>query len=228
MMRVFLLVQLLIGLLTTAAFAGPWPRDQGGVFVTTGAGIERAWHGRQRFVEAHAEYGLGARVVLGANLRRVQGINPQGWEVQEARRADLFLRWHPDLGTTAMGLTLGARWSQAVERQVSPLLAVHVGRGAETRIGNLWARAGVQVVRTRDGLRGRAEVELTGQMGMRVGPTLGMMTLSDYRNAHGRYLKLMPAVGYALTRRSTLLLGATLLPRERHLDGVQISLWVDR
>jgi hypothetical protein len=225
-MRALALFPLLICLLAPAAVAGPWPRAPGSAFVSAGAGIEAAWHGRQRFAELYGEYGLGERVVLGAHLRRVQGINPPGWEVQDATRADLFLRWHPDLGATAMGLMLGARFVRAAERQVAPLLAVHLGRGVDTPLGNIWARAGLQAVRSADGVRGVAEVEFSGQVGWRSGRGLGMVTASDYRDGHGRYLKLTPAVGYAVTRRTTLVVGAALLPRSRQLDAVQISLWL--
>lgn len=218
-MRARLLVAILIGLMALPAAAGPWPRAPGGGFVSATTGIEDLPLGRTAFVEAYGEYGLTGRVVLGAHLRHAGG----------RVRADLLARWHPVLpGSLALGLTVGARLGGEDARRVAPLLAAHLGRGADTRLGNIWARADVKAVASRSGFGGRAEVELSGQLGLRTDwGGLAMLTLSEHRDRDGRTLKLTPALGYAVTARSTLVLGATLLPRSRRVDGAQLSVWFD-
>ena len=217
-MRAFLIGMFLAGLAAAApAVAGPWPRAPGGAFVSGSVGTEGHAGRRARIAEVYAEYGLTRRLTLGGHLHLTRAT----------RRGDIFARWHPDLpGPTALGLTLGGRFDSARDPRLAPLLAVHLGRGAETRLGNLWARVDLRAVGSREGLGGIAEMELTGQLGLRTeAGALAMLTLSEYRDRHGATRKLIPALGHAIGARSTLVLSATTLPRERRLDGFTLSLW---
>jgi len=214
-----LLIAILICLLALPAAAGPWPRAPGGGFASTTTGIENLRTGQTAFVEAYGEYGLTGQMVLGVHLRHAGG----------RARADLLARWHPVLpGGVALGLTLGARLGGESDRRAAPILAAHLGQGADTRLGNIWARADVQAVANRTGLGGQAEVEYSGQLGLRTDRGgLAMLTLSEHRARDSRTLKLTPALGHAVSARSMLVLGATLLPRSRRVDGVQVSVWFD-
>ncbi len=196
--------------------AGPWPRAPGGGFLSATTGIEDLAD-RRAFTEVYGEHGVARQLVLGAHFRRTEG----------RMRADLLARWHPDLPyDLALGLTLGARLREP--RSAAPILAAHLGRGVETRLGNLWARADVQAVASRSGIGGRFEADLSGQIGFRShGGALAMLTLAEHRNRDGRTLKLTPALGHAIGPRVTLVLGATLLPRAQRVDGAQLSLWFD-
>jgi hypothetical protein len=218
-MRARLLVAILTYLLALPAAAGPWPRAPGVAFVSSTTGIEDLGRGRVAFVEAYGEYGLTGRLVLGAHLRHAGG----------RVRADLLARWHPLLpGDLALGVTLGARLGGEGDRRPAPLVGAHLGRGTDTRLGNVWARGDLMAVASRAGIGGRAEVELSGQLGLRTDwGGLAMLTLAEHRTRDSRTLKLTPALGYAVSARSTLVLGATLLPRSRRVDGAQLSVWFD-
>ncbi len=227
-----LLIVILLCLTAAPAGAGPWPRAPGTGFVsftagaedlrllrTQEAGLEGLRLRMEPAAEFYGEYGLSERIVLGLHLRRAEG----------RLRRDLLARWHPRLpGPVALGLTLGARLGVEGGRRAEPFVAAHLGYGTETRIGNIWARAGLQAVGNPEGLRGIAEVEISGQVGLRMGwGGLAMLTLSEHRDGFGRMRKLTPALGYAVTARSTLVLGATVLPQARRLDGLQLSFWRD-
>lgn len=219
-MRAAALALPLACLLASAAAAGPWPRAPGGVFVATTAGVEEIPAGRRAFAEGYAEYGLDGRLTFGAKLRH------------RARRAqgDLLARWNTELwGHLALGVTLGARLGADDGLPVAPLLGAHLGRGIETGRGNLWARADLWAAgNRRQGIGGWAEIEVSAQLGLRTGRGgLAMLTLADHRDRAGRTVKLSPALGWAVDGRSTVVVGATLLPRGRRLDGAQLSLWLD-
>jgi hypothetical protein len=218
-MRALLLLPVVACLLAPPAGAGPWPREPGRAFVSAGAGVEDLSRGREPFAEVYGEYGLTPRLTLGAVLRHRPDQAP----------FDLFARWHPALpGPLVAGLTLGARLGGNGKLPVAPLVAAHVGHGAATRLGNLWARADLRAAGGRDGLRGGAEIEASAQFGLRAGwGGLAMVTLSDHRERRGRTLKLIPALGYSISQRSTLVLGATLLPRSRRFDGAHLSVWAE-
>jgi hypothetical protein len=215
-MRPPLLAAILVSMLALPAAAGPWPRVPGAGFLSATAGIEDL-PDRRAFVEVYAEHGVARQLVLGAHFRRAGG----------RLRTDVLARWHPDLlYDLALGLTLGVRLREP--RSAAPILAAHLGRGAETRLGNLWARADVQAVANRSGIGERFEADLSGQIGFRShGGALAMLTLAEHRNREGGTLKLTPALGHEIGARTTLVLGATLLPRAQRVDGAQLSLWFD-
>ncbi|WP_209427798.1 hypothetical protein [Pararhodobacter sp. SW119] len=218
-MRALLLAStLMIGVAGTAA-AGPWPRPVGSGFAAVSVGVEDLATRRVSFGEVYGEYGLDPRVVAGMKLRRAGGN----------LRADVFARWHPDLaGSIALGLTLGARFDRAGARRIAPVVALHAGRGAQTGLGNLWARADLQLVANRNGPRGLGEIEVSGQFGLRTERgALAMLSMAGHRDRDGTTLKLIPALGYAVGARSLLVLDATLLPRSRRVDGLRLAIWRD-
>lgn len=221
-MRAHAVLTALAVLLAAPAAAGPWPRERGAGFLSVSGGLERGPLSRVAVGELYGEYGLTRRITLGAHLRR---------EAMQTR-ADLLARWHPDLSLPlAVGVTLGGRLisggeAEAQPRRIAPLLAAHLGHGVDTWLGNLWARVDLQAIGQTDAIWGRTEAELSGQVGLRMDwGGLAMVTLAEHRGASMRTRKLTPAVGYALTRRTTVVLDATLLPRERRIDGVRLSLW---
>jgi|GEM_PF-1817405 len=237
-MRALLLVPFFC-LAAAVADAGPWPRDPGRGFLSTGAAIEGLPYRREHLAEVtdaadlkraidrltateiYGEYGMTARLAFAGHLRRAE----------RQVRSDLLARWHPVLPAAigrnlALGLTIGLRVGGG--QRPAPILGLHLGRGAETAAGNFWTRFDLQAVGDRQGVRGVAELTASAQVGLRTGwGGLAMLTLSEHRTGLARTLKATPALGYALTPRSTVVLGATLLPRSRQIDGMQLSLWHD-
>lgn len=214
-----ILALILLPWLAPAATAGPWPRAPAEVFAAATSGIEDAASRHRSFAEAYVEYGMGPQWVLGSHLRR---SSDGEW------RGDIFARWHPaPAGPAAFGFAVGARLTDdAEDRRVAPLLSAHLGRGTDTRFGNFWARAGIQLV---GNARHAAERDISAQMGVRTGwGGLAMLSLVDHRTRESRTLKLTPALGYTLRARNTVVVGATLLPQSRRVDGLHLSVWFNR
>lgn len=215
----------LAALAAAAASAGPWPREAGSGFaalaLNTGPGIGplRAVSVRTLSVragEAYLELGASPRLVLGGALAH----GPDG------PRRDLFARWHPrDLpGGLAWGLTAGLRLTPEVALQRRIMAGVDLGRGFDTALGNLWLRAGVRVLSGHDGRARRMELDLSTQAGLRHGPWVGMVGLTQYRTHRGTQTRLRPALGRELSPRLTLLGEAALVPGAG-LDELRLVLW---
>lgn len=113
--------------LSSAAQSGPWPRDEGTVFLSLAQEREASGNG---YASLYGEYGLGARMTMGLEL----GL---------ARRGDAtVLVWaERGLGTDALryAVSLGFGLSRQ-EDQLLPVgqLGLSMGRGIETRFGAGW------------------------------------------------------------------------------------------
>ena len=200
---------LFLALLANPAAAGPWPRAVGEGFLsfgrTTGNGVQ-----------SYLEYGLRDRLVVELGLERGA----------DGRRLDAALRWHPPdpgLGLVS-GVSLGLRLRPEDPVRQRLTLGLTLGRGFETGAGNLWARAGLQLLAPRHPLIRRPELDLTAQIGLRTGPWLGMLGVSHYRNRFGSETRIRPALGREMHPRLTLV-GEAVLDRSGRREGLNLSLW---
>ncbi|KPQ06064.1 MAG: hypothetical protein HLUCCA12_12705 [Rhodobacteraceae bacterium HLUCCA12] len=217
-MRVLAALCLLI-MLPVSAVAGPWPREAQGWFVSTSYGRERDaagdWHATG---DVYAEYGAHERLTIAAQLRR----SPAGW------RGDLGLRWHPAPRRLAVpfGLGAGLRHQPGGRERFLLMLGAHVGHGFDTALGSAWARLDLQMQLPPDRLVRPAEMSLTAQLGLEAGGGLmGMIGLTAKRRGTTTRFEVAPAIGHALGRRHTLVLGATATPSNRRIGNVQLSVW---
>ncbi|MCC5963629.1 MAG: hypothetical protein JJU09_10915 [Rhodobacteraceae bacterium] len=218
-------------ILPAAVNAGPWPRGEGNLFVTSEAVFDRVGKRAQIAHRHYLEYGLNAQVTLGATLERqsgwvaarrlalVTGLQAAPW------RGALFWRWHPG--------ALQERTPVALELQMAPnprnsgdrlRFAAHIGHGFELLERSAWARLSVSAgVANRDmsgqrdasvqigieawtGARVWLDGTLTVENTTRI-PRLGVMSAHDLSETYSMTL------GYSRTFGSW---------REH---GVRIGLW---
>lgn len=204
-----LLAITLIALLSaTAVAAGPWPRAHGAMFLSSGTLWSRTSTGWRPGAEFLAEYGLRPDLVLALALRH----GPM-------REGDLLARWHPpDLpGGWAWGLSAGIR----ANTRLRLVAGADIGRGTETRAGNLWLRAGLRLITA----RARPDIDLTAQLGLRADRWLGMLTLSHYRTPASADTRLRPALGYTLSPRLTVVAEGSLRPGRSRDARFSLTLW---
>lgn len=203
-------------MLATSAAAGPWPREAGQGFLAFSIEPPSQRGQRPNRVQAYGEYGLRPRLTLAAKVERHQ----------HGHRQEVRLRWHPaDLpGGVAWGLGGGLRLGNAPGDDRRAIMGLSLGRGFDTRLGNIWARADVTAL-WGPALRGAApEWELAAQLGLNREGWIGMLGLTHDRLASGRHTRLRPALGYEFTPRLTLVGEAALAPGGRR-EGLALSLW---
>lgn len=208
-----LLAITLIALLSaTAAAAGPWPRAHGAIFLSTGTLWSRTPAGWRPGAEFLAEYGLRPDLVLALALRH-----------GPVREGDLLARWHPpDLpGGWALGLSAGIRANMTGPDRLRLVAGADLGRGAETRAGSLWLRAGLRLIAA----RARPDIDLSAQLGLRANRWLGMLTLSHYRTPAGADTRLRPALGYTLSPRLTVVAEGSLRAGRSRDPRLSLTLW---
>lgn len=214
----FLLTLLWLIALPVTAQASPWPRAAGEWFVASTFGLERSATDRQHFAEIYAEYGLTGQLTLTTQLRH----SPGGW------RGDLLARWHPRAGGEAppFGFGAGIRLQPGGADRALLLLAAHLGRGFDTRRGNVWARMDLQMQARPAQMASPVELSLSGQIGVRNARGLiGMVSVTGkWRNGTSA-LELSPSVGREIGRRHTLVLGLTASPSAPRARSAQLSLW---
>lgn len=213
-MRLLLVLMWLLAL-PPSAQAGPWPRDNGTWFVASTVGRERGAAGWLHYGELYAEHGFRDRLTLVTRLRNTA----VGW------RGDLVARWYPLATGPPLGLSAGLRLLPSGAEPAHLLLAAHLGRGFDTRAGNLWARLDLQT-QSRPSRPGRpVELSLSGQVGLRhASGWLGIVAATGKRRGSFATLELSPQIGREIGRH-TVVLGLSAepsAPRNRHL---QLSLW---
>lgn len=198
--------------------AGPWPREAQRWFLSATTGLDRGGAGWLRFSDLYAEYGLTERVTMVAQMRRAAN----GW------RGDLIARWHPPLSGFALpvGLGVGARLNPAGADRLHFLLFGHLGRGVDTRRGNLWTRLDLQV-QTRPSQPARpVDLSLSAQVGFRSNHgVLGMLSLRQNHRNRTAIIELSPAIGIEVSQAHTLALSVTTSPAGRRVNSAQLSLW---
>lgn len=205
-------------ILPVTAQAGAWPRAEGGWFVASTFGQERAGAGWQRYAEVYAEYGASERLTLATQFRH----SPGGW------RGDLIARWHPGAGgdTLPFGLGAGIRLQPGGADRALVLLAAHLGRGFDTRLGNVWTRLDLQMQARPAQPAALAELSLSGQLGFSTGRGLiGMVSVTGKRRNGTSELEVSPAIGHEIGHRHTLVLGLSASPSAPQARRAQLSLW---
>lgn len=215
-MRWIVLLTWLALMAPLSAVAGPWPRAAGEGFLSFTTALPLTDRRGPDRLEFHAEYGLRPRLTL------VAGGEARGG----ARRLDLALRWHPpDLPMgLAWGVTLGLRAAPDHAIRQRATLALDIGRGAETPVGNLWVRLGAQALAGRGADGRETDLDLSAQIGLRRGAWIGMLGLTSYRNRWGNQTRLRPAIGYQFTPRLTLT-AETVLARGIGAEALRLSVW---
>lgn len=211
----FLLVLMWLLALPPSAQAGPWPRDHGTWFIASTIGRERGAAGWQHYGELYAEHGVRDRLTLATQLRNTAA----GW------RGDLVARWHPLATGPPLGLSAGLRLLPSGAEPAHLLLAAHLGRGFDTRFGNLWTRLDLLTQSRPTRLSRPVELSLSGQVGLRhASGWLGIMTVTGKRRGSFTTLELSPQIGREVGRHAVVLGLSTesSAPHDRHL---QLSLW---
>ena len=213
-MRLLLVLMWLLAL-PPFAHAGPWPRDNGTWFITSTIGRERGAAGWQHYAELHAEHGFRDRLTLATRLRNTAA----GW------RGDLVARWHPLATGPPLGLSAGLRLLPSGAERAHLLLTAHLGRGFDTRLGNLWTRLDLQTQSRPARLSRPVELSLSGQVGLRhTSGWLGIMTATTKRRGSFTTLELSPQIGREVGRH-TVVLGLSAEPSAPHNRHLQLSLW---
>jgi len=216
-MRLVLILLCLLSL-PLSAQASPWPRAAGGWFVSGTVGQERAASGWQLFGDVYVEYGATARLTLASQLRH----GPGHW------RGDLLARWHPGAGPgiPPFGLSAGIRLQPDGTDRALVLLAAHLGRGFDTRLGNVWTRLDLQTQTRPTQPASPVEFSLSGQLGIRsTRGLIAMASLTGKRRNGAATLELSPAIGHEIGRAHTLVLGLTASPSTPQVRSAQLSLW---
>jgi len=210
-----LLVLLWLLALTPCAHAGPWPRDNGTWFTASTIGRERGAAGWQHYSEFYAEHGFRDRLTLATQLRNTAA----GW------RGDIVARWHPFATGPPLGLIAGLRLLPFGAERAHLLFAAHLGRGFETRFGNLWTRLDLHTQSRPARLSRPVELSLSAQVGLRhTSGWLGVMTATGKRRGNFTTLELSPQIGREIGRH-TMVLGLSAEPSAPQNRRLQLSLW---
>jgi len=216
-MRVVLAFFCLMALPLSAA-ASPWPRAQGGWFVASTIGLERAGPGRQRFGEIYAEYGATGQLTFATQLRH----SPGGW------RGDLLARWHPGARENAppFGLSMGFRLRPGGSERALLLYGAHLGHSLDTPLGNVWTRLDVQMQAGSARPASPVELSLSGQMGLRdTRGFLGFVTATGKRRHGTTTLELSPAIGFEIAPARTVVMSLSASPSTPRMRSARLTLW---
>ncbi|MBK5925948.1 hypothetical protein [Rhodobaculum claviforme] len=214
-----------------AALAGPWPREVGTVFLATSFGFEKARGNRTGFAEAYGEMGWRGGLVPALRLRL---DSPLAQEGRGDGAADVRLRWHPQAlpWGLALGLEGGLLLDSGARRGDDTLgttrfrlVAVHLGRGIGTPLGDGWMRL---TLSSEDPVRseGEARREIMGQVGLRgAGGWLGLVSLSGFREGGETTVKLRPAIGRSFGPDRDVVLESVVERGGAGTRGLSLSLW---
>lgn len=218
-MRVLQAVVLCLSTFGAPAGAGPWARGEGEAFLSVVPEWSLDRLGRlENTVSAYAEYGLGRRLTLGADV----------FSSATGRTGFLFLR---------RTLTAPARtWQVAVsgglgqsrggaQTETLGVAGLSAGRSFETPLGWGWADMALQA-RVFDG---RAAVKLDTTLGLtpRDGWRIyGQLQLADYPGAAASARLQLSSI-HRLTTRLSLEVGTTHGLVEDDRTGLRLGLWAE-
>lgn len=216
MTRPALLLALLLALLAPGpARAGAWPRETGRVFMATTSALDTADGWRVSGTEFHVEYGLRPRLTLGfaAELR------------DRLTYVESFARWHPpDLaGGLHWGLSAGLRHYPGHWSPLRGFLGVELGRGFDTRAGNLWVQAGARQYLTRNFLGTFAATEWSAQIGLSRGRWMGIFGVTRFDAPSYTADRLRPALGVRIGRFQ--LVGEAVIVPGGRTESLRLGLW---
>jgi hypothetical protein len=227
-MRPSALVTAAVATLAVAAAAGPaaagaWPRAPGEVFLALRADVERGDGGSDTDASAYGEYGLSRRITLFGQFSSADDPWTPSRAASGARfalgGADAANRFAISLGVSAPPDLTGAMTSARFEA------GLHWGRGFESRWGDGWVTASARLLYGRD--TRRPITDLYALAGLR--PAEGwtaMLSASRYKDGHGVYWKLSPAVGYELRPDVWLVPNLTQELSDDRSTSLGLSLWL--
>lgn len=211
--------------------AGPWPRDQGAVFLSVEAGLDRAAGQDRAALRLYGEYGLTDAITLGAKLEREGRWSLDGQvgamrNLRDARTGmTAFVRLHPAV--------LPAEFPIGVELQASPdtllpsdraRLAVHLGHGFVLRERAGWARLSLS-----GGVSGRrteGTQDLLVQAGLRVSPKLRVWISGDItRDPFSTTRRGTASAALDVNVRHAITFGLSRVPGASGETGVRLGSW---
>ncbi len=198
-----------------AAAAGPWPREVGGIFLSTTSTLPAAGDWRPLQTETYAEFGLRRRVTLGGSFTITTQLD----------QANVFARWHPpDLpGGLVWGVSAGVRYEPWRAVTYRLMTGIDLGRGFDTSRGNLWMRGGVRLYQGTGYFGRELDTDLSSQIGWRGDRWLAMLGVTHATTRYGRYTRLRPAVGVRLGRM--MLVAEGVVPPGERIEAVRLSVW---
>lgn len=220
------------GLTPAALHAGAWAREEGSIFVSVYYNLPTDSETYEEgTVSAYVEYGLPWRLTVGANLDQ-RPIGPHSLE--------LFLRRNLNDPDATWQVAVEAGFEMALDAEVDeytgqvsyltepgqPALALHLGRGFESRFGTGWLdmRFGANLPTD--------DAELMGEIDATIGLNVTDRMFGTFEVWHdfdrqGSFTSLVPGLGVRITDRISGTIRYIHETEDKVVDSVEIGTWLE-